>query len=707
MAARSRILIPIVAIGASVLGPAAAPPLPAEDAGSSAPASESARWHDDARYTYYISLGGEAADRGRAQAEFRRGLELTREGRAEEAVASFLRAGETLPQIRDWAHAFAADAAALRGDTAAVRRLQAEVAPSLAQEWGWLAQVRARNRAGDPAGAAVLARELAARLEAAPRRAHAWQTAGELELLRGDTAAARAALLSAIEVSAGSEAALASARLLDSFADATPEERLAAGRVFLRHGNLDRGLRLLDQFLAAGAGTEAQRDAVRLEAGRTLYNARRYEQAEQRLRALLASEPGAAVAAEALLLTARAQLRSGEDARALATLRRLVARYESQPVAAEAHYLLGDLAQDAGDEAAARREFGRAIAIAPLSESGARSSMRLGALDFLHGRYETAAAVFEALRVQHPKGSRHQQASYWAGRSHAALGNDSLAAERYRQTRAIDPTTYYGMLASDRLGERLGVTGIARSPEMDGQTEQQIAGVVLRLDVLRSLELQQAATFEMQRVRRHFEGSSESLYALAEAFVDRGEIQSAVRLGRDLREQRSAWDPRLLRIVYPMPYRDQIVAAARATGLNPFLVAGLVRQESLFNPGARSVAGALGLMQVMPKTGAVLARRTGVRPFKAEQLRNPILNLRFGTLYLRDMIREQGGLVETLAAYNAGPTRVDRWRRFPEHRDTELFVERIPFEETRDYVRIVQQNARIYAALYGEHGLGD
>jgi soluble lytic murein transglycosylase len=122
----------------------------------------------------------------------------------------------------------------------------------------------------------------------------------------------------------------------------------------------------------------------------------------------------------------------------------------------------------------------------------------------------------------------------------------------------------------------------------------------------------------------------------------------------------------------------------------------------MFNPVAVSPAGAIGLMQVMPATGADLARRAGISPFDSSMLRDPELNVRLGTLFLRDMLaRYDNDPVLALAAYNAGPTRATRWRNLPEFRDREVFVERIPFAETRHYAKVVQANAEIYRALYG------
>jgi soluble lytic murein transglycosylase len=132
------------------------------------------------------------------------------------------------------------------------------------------------------------------------------------------------------------------------------------------------------------------------------------------------------------------------------------------------------------------------------------------------------------------------------------------------------------------------------------------------------------------------------------------------------------------------------------------MVAALIRQESSFMARAKSGPGAMGLMQVMPGTGAGLAAGAGIRGWESEMLFNPEINVHLGTRYLAAQMRSYGGdLPNVFIAYNAGPGRVTRWRTFPEARDRELFTERIPFEETRDYVKILTRNIEIYRGLYG------
>jgi soluble lytic murein transglycosylase len=164
--------------------------------------------------------------------------------------------------------------------------------------------------------------------------------------------------------------------------------------------------------------------------------------------------------------------------------------------------------------------------------------------------------------------------------------------------------------------------------------------------------------------------------------------------GEGLPEQ--AW-----RILYPLEYDQLLRQKAEEESLDASLVAALICQESTFDAGALSVAGARGLMQVIPPTGRALARQLGVR-YRTSDLFDPTTSLRFGTRYLRQLFERFGGRVErALAAYNAGPHRVDAWTAGRPDISEEEFVESIPFSETRHYVMTVLAGQRHYQRLYG------
>jgi len=154
-------------------------------------------------------------------------------------------------------------------------------------------------------------------------------------------------------------------------------------------------------------------------------------------------------------------------------------------------------------------------------------------------------------------------------------------------------------------------------------------------------------------------------------------------------------------LLFPLPFRAELTADARRRGLDPFLVAGLVRQESEFNPEAVSRARAYGLTQVQPGTGRQFARSAGVLRVNTRVLTQPAANLKIGTAILRSMLDHNGGnLEQTLASYNAGPNRVAEWLTWYTYREPAEFVESIPYSETREYVQAVLRNAEMYRRLY-------
>ena len=163
-------------------------------------------------------------------------------------------------------------------------------------------------------------------------------------------------------------------------------------------------------------------------------------------------------------------------------------------------------------------------------------------------------------------------------------------------------------------------------------------------------------------------------------------------------------DARVLRAIYPWPRRMALEAEAHEFGVDPLLFAAIVRQESTFDLEALSRAGARGLAQLMPGTAAQAARGLDVTLYP-EWLTLPDLNLHLGASHLAALLRRFGGRVEVaVAAYNAGAAPVLRWLAKPGADDPDQFIEEIPFQETRGYVRAVLRNRDLYRALYAPAG---
>jgi len=194
--------------------------------------------------------------------------------------------------------------------------------------------------------------------------------------------------------------------------------------------------------------------------------------------------------------------------------------------------------------------------------------------------------------------------------------------------------------------------------------------------------------------------SPDRLVATARALAIGNQGNRAITLGRKVVADLGP-SAQNFRLLYPVLEREQLAKSAKENGLDPALVAGLIKQESSFNPRAVSPAGAHGLMQVMPDVGREIARSRGISNLSIERLHDPALNIQLGTVHLRGLFRGNRDVAHILAAYNAGESRVTRWlRKTGAASDPELFTERIPYVETRDYVRAVIRNRAFYRVLY-------
>jgi soluble lytic murein transglycosylase len=654
-------------------------------------------------FSRYLEMTPTAASRQKGIAQIRKATAFVNASRYDSAIAAYDRAAVLLPQIKDWIDIFAAAAAATNGDTAAVRIRLDSTDGTLARDWGWRSRVRARQNAKDMQGAVAAAQIAAALLPSTVMRSEAWLRVGEIRRALGDADGARTAFRQSMTVHPTSDAALSAATALTSLGGLRVRDNLIMGRVYLRHGNSARGIAALSAYLNSGSLERAESLRTQLELGRALFNAGRYADATTMLRAYADSTTDKESAADALYTVIRATYRAGDEPAARSLIQKVLADFPATRAAASAAFLHADLDHDDGNADSATTMYERAIEIAPTSDDAGLARMRLAGMAYARGDYGDALDEYIAYVDSFPSGRRTQQALYWSAQSVRANGNADSAVTLFRRARSMDPFTYYGDRAADQLKQDFWNVRLADSPEPNAAYQSQVSNALARVDLLKEIGWNDAANTEMVRARTHFASLPAASYTLAEALNARGFTAAGIALGWDIYRREGTWNKRLLRIIYPFPFEKIIKAEARDRGVDPFFAAGLIRQESLFNPKARSGAGAMGLMQVMPATAKILAKGMKIRKFKTAMLETPEVNIHIGMAYLKDQLSTWSNRpARTLAAYNAGPTRVNRWSAFPEWGNDELFTERIPFEETRDYVKVVQHNARMYRALYGD-----
>lgn len=379
-------------------------------------------------------------------------------------------------------------------------------------------------------------------------------------------------------------------------------------------------------------------------------------------------------------------------------MRRIIEAYKGTRAAADASYLLADLESDAGRETNARTLYDRACTNRPAGSYSDESCFRSGILSYALKDPARAAKTFDDLAARFPRSPEVPAATYWSGRAWQKAGKDSIARERWRSVATRQRLSYYGAVSARRLGEQ---SWIPTAPEL--HPTGSYTGGLARAFVLEQLGMDVEKRYEYESIERDALASPATALGVGATLLERGEAPRAIRLGWRMvemaRDSGSA-DERGYALVYPLLRREVLVENATKNRLDPALVAAVIRQESGWNPRAVSGAGARGLMQVMPPVGRQIALSRGYPVWDPGLLFDPDISLELGTYHLRAAL-QSNNLPRALAAYNAGASRVQRWVRRLGADDPELFIERIPFVETRDYVRIVMRNAELYRALYG------
>ena len=348
-------------------------------------------------------------------------------------------------------------------------------------------------------------------------------------------------------------------------------------------------------------------------------------------------------------------------------------------------------------------------------------------LAFRQGRTDLARQGFENQIALYPDSAEIPAALYWRARLAEEEGNPAMARAFYQKLTDRFRNYYYADFGRQRL-KALPSAGVASqgSPTeppphytlLDRVSALSTSGRItatdppddnLRVERARLLSnggLADAAVRELQAAASQ-EGGTWAPPEMARVYQDGGRYDRGIEIMKRATPNYFAVDiPDLPRpyweALFPKAYWADLRKYSELNGLDPYLVASLIRQESEFNALALSRANAVGLMQLLPKTGKSVAKQVKLKGYNAPQLYTPAVNLELGTRYFKEMVDKYNGQYEyALAAYNAGSDRVGDWLEQGHYRDPQEFVESIPFTETREYVQAILRNANVYRQLYG------
>ena len=398
-----------------------------------------------------------------------------------------------------------------------------------------------------------------------------------------------------------------------------------------------------------------------------------------------------------------------------ALIAQMVKQYPTSRWLEEALYSGGNMYLLKHDPQQATYHYSLLVKMFPNSTYAASAHWRAAWMNYRLHNYAEAARLMDEQITGYPAGIEVPSALYWRGRIYEdEEKNFGQAANYYRALTASYINFYYAGLARQRLNVLKGQTTTTAPaavlssvpklvvPELTGELPENEPHLI-KARLLANAALNEYIAPEIQASPTSSEWGA---LAQAEIFASYGEttrsIQSMKHSGISFFAMPLDQVPTVYwKLLFPQPYWSELVANSQKNGLDPYLVASLIRQESEFNAGVVSHANAYGLMQLLPSVGKAMAKKQGMKGFNANELLNPTINLELGTTNLRLVLDRFGGQAEyALAAYNAGDVPVRQWMEIGDYKDIPEFVESIPYTETREYVQAILRNREIYRALY-------
>lgn len=366
------------------------------------------------------------------------------------------------------------------------------------------------------------------------------------------------------------------------------------------------------------------------------------------------------------------------------------------------------------DRAKAASYYQRVLEGFPNGKNAYNSEWRVAWVAYLQ-RQPYADDKLTVFLRKYPVSANASDALYWLGRDAERSGNPAHARGFYNKAVDRFPQTYFARAATLRLnklgpGEVDTIDFLAQIPPpsalrpFDEPVADNVADRWARAQALRAIAFDASAELELKNA--YFATSSPRfLLEAAQAAFDQGHYAAGMAYGRIIVP---SFDSRKIsdipvavwKALYPLPYEAALRREAARNDFDPMFAAGLIRQESTFQADIVSHANAIGLMQVLPKTGKLLARQLKVK-YTKNLLFQPDYNLQLGMLYIAGLLRATGAPEYAAAAYNAGEDRIALWKSERNYEEIPELVESIPFTETREYVQIVLRNTEVYRTIYG------
>ena len=462
----------------------------------------------------------------------------------------------------------------------------------------------------------------------------------------------------------------------------------------------DQALDLFDR-IAKRFPFESKADAYKSARFRALFNSRHYDQ-------LLKESAAEKLTAPVILLRARAAWRQNKRDVFLKGLDEIDKKWPKSPEAVQVKLLRAKYyVTDETDYDKSVANLSGAINAGAFGNEG-ENLWTLAFTYILAGRDAEALTTLDQYIAKYPDSDYTMNALFWSGKVLDRLGRRQEADAKFSALIAQYPFNYFAYRARE-LRPELALTPSTTTlnfPDLDAQLASVNDPRLAAVDELEAIGLTRDASREMKRIAAAYPDNFGVTFKLADIYVHGGEPAAAngilQRRFRDyIRHGGQNVPMRFWQILYPLNYWEAIRTEAAKQNVDPYLIASIIRQESGFEPTVVSNAGAVGLMQIMPYEADRIAGWAGISDITREKLFNPVTNITVGAAeYAHKVVSTGNNPILAIAAYNAGEDAVGRWIAHTPIDDVDLFVESIPYAETRLYVKSVMRNRFEYRRIY-------
>jgi len=391
----------------------------------------------------------------------------------------------------------------------------------------------------------------------------------------------------------------------------------------------------------------------------------------------------------------------------------------SSELAVKAQFFLGKVYEERKNFPEALKNYKTALEKYPKEYFAQWAGWRLGWIHYLDGKFEKAFDRFQEAALRFPESSFIEYNLYWSAKSAEKLDKKDVALELYTRVIQLYPYTFHGIRSKERV-RALGVDPDTLVQNKKPVSTEKVSAQLnrplntkekfhhVRANELAKIGLMQEARNEIGELQKTIQKNLAGVLWLSHLYHQAQGYAESLRLLHLYKDfttkpKEKNLSENFWKHFFPLAYEEAVLAYAKSREVDPFFVNGIIRQESLFDSRALSPAGARGLMQIMPATGKKLYPKTKLKkPFDTDALFDPELNIRLGVKYVSQLNKRFGkNGMHILISYNAGPHVLKKWlKRFGHLSDQDVFIESIPYPETRRYVKHVLRNLGIYKALY-------